>query len=106
MGIDVRTRHMTAQRIVTVATTRAIHWRPEHRLWVAVLTDAVALLNRQVAGTQHECWGAQAWIGSMQTGPGSFQWVCAMLELDAAAVRRAIQQPERPAIRHARRRAA
>jgi len=79
----------------------ALHARPEHTLWQAVLAQAVEdlhggpLLNRKKARQRVQTMAeARAWMTDRSwTGVGSFPWVCEVLGLDAASVRAALVEP-------------
>jgi hypothetical protein len=64
----------------------------ERWLWAGVLLDALETLNGR--GLDHGAVAqaeVRAWIGNATArGPGSFLWICEMLELEPAAVRRAL----------------
>ena len=60
------------------------------RLWAAVLSEAIAALKVWRNGGKHVLEGrkAEAWLMHAETGgPGSFEWVCCVLDLDPVAVR-------------------
>ena len=60
------------------------------RLWAAVLSEAIASLNAWRNKGKHVLEGRQAetWLLHAETcGPGSFGWVCCVLDLDPVAVR-------------------
>lgn len=60
------------------------------RLWAAVLSEAIASLSAWRNKGKHVLEGrkAEAWLMHAETsGPGSFEWVCCVLDLDPVAVR-------------------
>jgi hypothetical protein len=57
----------------------------ERRLWAAVLRQAVCDLGYHRSTLQHF---TQLWFESDKREPGSFLWVCELLELDASRLRR------------------
>jgi hypothetical protein len=72
---------------------------PEHELWCAVLLRAIEDLVGSHLIEQRRAYrlvrhNAETWILSPSLEPGSFQWICSNLNLDAEAVRRhAFQAP-------------
>lgn len=64
----------------------------EKALWLAVLTEAVALATKplKTINTRKHCEEACEWIAADATAIGSFRWVCDVLALDADWVRRVI----------------
>lgn len=74
------------------------------RLWAAVLAEAIATLKAWRNGGKQVLEGrkAEAWLMHAETsGPGSFEWVCCVLDLDPVAVRDRLrrQYPARSANR-------
>lgn len=74
------------------------------RLWAAVLSEAIAALKTWRNGGKHVLEGrkAETWLLHADTcGPGSFEWVCSVLDLDPVAVRDRLrrQYPARSANR-------
>jgi len=77
---------------------------PERRLWAAVLEaavdDARGVSTRRVTS---KTWGrdwqghtpALAWFAAPSAQVGAFAWICAALDLEADAVRRALLDPAR-----------
>lgn len=74
---------------------------PEKRLWAAVLKDAIECIRGQAlvhCGTpkyrkryrQIEQRSTRTWFMSTSTDPGTFLWVCAVLEIQPEKVRRFI----------------
>ncbi len=68
-------------------------WR---QLWLAVMVDAVCCINKgtddaskRTARLAAEAW---AWVDSDEMSITSFQWICQVLDLKAAAVRAGIRQ--------------
>ncbi len=68
-------------------------WR---QLWWAVMVDAVCCINKgtddaskRTARLAAEAW---AWVESDEMSITSFQWICQVLDLKAAAVRAGIRQ--------------
>jgi hypothetical protein len=57
----------------------------ERRLWAAVLRQAVCDLGYHRSTLQHF---TQLWFESGNREPGSFLWVCELLELDSSWLRR------------------
>lgn len=60
------------------------------RLWAAVLAEAIATLKAWRNGGKQVLEGrkAEAWLMHAEAnGPGSFEWVCCVLDLDPVAVR-------------------
>ena len=78
--------------------------RAEHALWGAVLAQARAdlrggaSLNREKSRKRAQMMAeARAWMTDRRwTGVGSFPWVCEVLGLDAAPVRAALVESDRP----------
>lgn len=67
---------------------------PERTLMVAVYCDAVALIRRQIRGTDAARDAARAWVATDDWDwPFSFRNLCDILELDPAAVREALRVP-------------
>jgi len=66
-----------------------IHQSPpvpaERRLWVAVLRQAVCDLRYHRSTRQHF---TRLWFEPDKREPGSFQWICELLELDVSWLRR------------------
>ena len=74
------------------------------RLWAAVLSEAIAALKVWRNSGKHVLEGrkAETWLLHADTcGPGSFEWVCSVLDLDPVAVRDRLrrQYPARSANR-------
>jgi hypothetical protein len=64
---------------------------PEWLLWCAVFVDALEVLEGHgvyADARQRQC--ARNWMRSTDHRPGSFEWVCEYLGLNAMAVRRAL----------------
>ena len=60
------------------------------RLWAAVLSEAITALKAWRNGGKQVLEGrkAETWLLHADTcGPGSFEWVCSVLDLDPVAVR-------------------
>lgn len=53
---------------------------PYRSLWAAVISQAVADMNSHRQTDSHY---ARTWVYSSKDAPGSFRWVCEMLDLDA-----------------------
>jgi hypothetical protein len=60
---------------------------PEAGLWVAVIDQAVEDLSHP-----NLCQAAVQWFYSTARGPGSFRWACDHLDLNASAVRAALNK--------------
>lgn len=74
---------------------------PEHRLMIAVLQDAMACVAKHRYAKHYRgrrlFREATRWFLAEETDwPYSFECICAVLDLDANAVRRALRLPERP----------
>ncbi len=68
-------------------------WR---QLWLAVMVDAVCCINKgtddaskRTVQLAAEAW---VWVDSDEMSVTSFQWICQVLDLKAAAVRTGIRQ--------------
>jgi hypothetical protein len=73
---------------------------PEQRLMIAVLHDALDCVEKYRFTTNNRgrrlFYDAQQWLLAEKTDwPYSFECICAVLDLDANAVRRALRLPER-----------
>jgi len=81
---------------------------PEHRLMIAVLDDAIRCVERNRVSTdmhgQRAFREAQQWLLAQEPNwPYSFERICAVLDLDANAVRfRLLFAPQRQAAAAAR----
>jgi hypothetical protein len=81
---------LDVNRVLTAASRLPVHggplavegWLP--RLCLAILEDALLSLGAR-GRRQHEAW---EWVRSDAEYCFSFAWVCAVLHLDAEAVRR------------------
>ena len=80
---------------------------PEHGLMIAVLQDAIDCVAKHRYAKDHQGRRlfdeATQWLLAEDADwPCSFECICAVLELDANAVRRALRLPERPSARVSR----
>jgi hypothetical protein len=79
---------------------------PEVSLWMMVLNQAALDLFEIRSGCsrgtrQVLTRAARGWFNSEKSDPGSFVWVCAVLDLDASTLRRKVFALDRAAVRAA-----
>lgn len=62
---------------------------PEHRLWAAVLFQAIHDVHIKETEKHPRYWrdDARAWCAINRTDIGSFIWICELFDMDAEQVR-------------------
>ena len=77
---------------------RASTRQPEASLWVAVIMEAMDCLSGNVGGVLNrttkirEIEHARNWFLGEESGPGTFQWICNVLDLPAGRILKKLRQ--------------